>query len=68
MARSEKVSKQPSPYPGIPFHFLRFLQFGGSFGTLVITVYFSWNLTHDRYGVPWVFLIVRKSFCLEDCC
>ena len=55
-----KISKQPSPYPSLPFHGLRGAQVLSSMIVTSILGFFIYHLESETYYVPWTFILVCR--------
>lgn len=53
-----KISRQPSHYPPLPFHFLRLAQLLSSIIVASILYFFIHHLATEHYTVPWTFILV----------
>ncbi|KAG9199424.1 hypothetical protein G6514_008489 [Epicoccum nigrum] len=55
---------KPTPYPALPFHFLRTVQLLASLVVLSITFYFLRELRKEGYSFPWTFILLLTTALL----
>ncbi|SLM36993.1 hypothetical protein LPUS_06713 [Lasallia pustulata] len=55
-----KISRQPSHYPPLPFHFLRLAQLLSSIIVASILYFFIHHLATEHYTVPWTFILLAS--------
>ncbi|KAL9070567.1 MAG: hypothetical protein Q9157_005771 [Trypethelium eluteriae] len=58
MSRLERIKTAPSHYPPVPFHIIRTAQLISSAYVFSVMCYFIWWLIHDRYPIPWTFILL----------
>jgi MFS family permease len=58
-----KTRAQPVQYPRVPFHSVRSAQLVSSIIVSGILSYFVWQLNHDKFYIPWTYLLVSILAC-----
>ena len=57
-----KIRSQPSYYPPLPFHVIRTCSLISSLVVAAILSFFVYHLRHDKFKIPWTFLVVSSRF------
>ncbi|KAF1911086.1 hypothetical protein BDU57DRAFT_598853 [Ampelomyces quisqualis] len=53
-----RTRAQPVQYPRVPFHSVRSAQLVSSMIVSAILSYFVWQLNHDKFYIPWTYLLL----------